>query len=111
KASKTLVKLSLSTISTLNASFPDEVAAYAAAGFDAIGPWGFELPDDDASNVAALRDAGLSVSNCIPTVPSFLQLGIPGLEGPSDPEERIAAICASIRRLAPYEPQSIVWLR
>jgi sugar phosphate isomerase/epimerase len=43
-------------------------------------------------------------------VPSFLELRIPGLEGPADPEERIAAICASIRRLAPYEPESIVVL-
>lgn len=104
------MKLSLSTISTLNASFPDEVAAYAAAGFDAIGLWEFELPDDDASNVAALRDAGLSVSNCIPTVPSFLQLAIPGMEGPPDPEERLDAICASIRRLAAYDPECVLCL-
>ena len=104
------MKLSLSTISTLNASFPDEVAAYAAAGFDAIGLWEFELPDDDASNVAALRDAGLTVSNCIPTVPSFLQLAIPGMEGPPDPEERIDAICLSIRRLAAYDPECVLCL-
>ena len=50
KASRTLVKLSLSTISTLNASFAEDVAAYAAAGFDAIGLWEFKLPDDDAAN-------------------------------------------------------------
>ena len=49
------MKLSLSTISTLNASFAQDVAAYAAAGFDAIGLWEFKLPDDDAANVAALR--------------------------------------------------------
>ena len=48
------MKLSLSTISTLNASFPDEVAAYAAAGFDAIGLWEFELPEDDATTITAL---------------------------------------------------------
>jgi sugar phosphate isomerase/epimerase len=104
------VKLSLSTISTVNASFGDDVSAYAAAGFDAIGLWEMKLPEDDAANREALRAAGLTVSNCIPTVPSFLQLGIPGFEGPADPEERITAICASIRRLAPYEPESIVVL-
>ena len=38
------MKLSLSTISTLNASFAEDVAAYAAAGFDAIGLWEFKLP-------------------------------------------------------------------
>jgi sugar phosphate isomerase/epimerase len=104
------VKLSLSTISTVNAPFAEDVAAYAAAGFDAIGLWELKLPEDDAANRQALRAAGLAVSNCIPTVPSFLQLGLPGLEGPADPEERIAAICASIRRLARYEPESVVLL-
>src|SRR4029078_11843362 len=103
KTSRTLVKLSLSTISTLESAFAEDVAAYAAAGFDAIGLWEFKLPDDDASNVAALRDVGLTVSNWIPTVASFLRLAIPGMEGPPDPEERIDAICLSIRRLAAYD--------
>src|SRR4029079_14672730 len=110
KASRTIVTLSLSTISTLNAPLAQDLDAHAAAGFDAIGLWEFKLPDDDASNVAALRDAGLSVSNCIPSVPSFLQLAIPGLEGPSDPEERLDAICASIRRLAAYDPECVLCL-
>jgi sugar phosphate isomerase/epimerase len=104
------VKLSLSTISTLNASFADDVAAYGAAGFDAIGLWEFKLPEDDAANVALLREAGLSVSNCIPTVPSFLQLAIPGIEGPSDPVDRVEAICASIARLAVYDPECVLCL-
>ena len=47
-----------------------------------------KLPADDAANRALLAEHGLSVSNCVPTVPSFLQLGIPGMEGPADPEER-----------------------
>lgn len=104
------MRLSLSTISTLNASFAEDVAAYAAAGFDAIGLWEFKLPADDDANVAVLRDAGLTVSNCIPAVMSFLQLAIPGMEGPLDPEERIEAICASIRRLAVYDPECVLCL-
>jgi sugar phosphate isomerase/epimerase len=104
------VRLSLSTISTLNASFEEDVAAYAAAGFDAIGLWEMKLPEDDDANRGALRSAGLAVANCIPTVPSFLQLAIPGMEGPADPEERADAICASIRRLARYEPGCVLCL-
>ena len=104
------MKLALSSISTIDASFAEDVRAYAAAGFDAIGLWEMKLPDDDAANREALRGAGLSVANCVPTVPSFLQLAIPGLEGPPDPDERADAICASIRRLAPYRPESIVVL-
>ena len=102
--------LSLSEISTVGASFADDVRAYAAAGFDAIGIWEFKLPGDDDANLALLRDAGLSVANVVPAVPSILQLAIPGMEGPPDPEERIEALCSSIRRLAPYEPESVLCL-
>jgi sugar phosphate isomerase/epimerase len=104
------VRLSLSQVSTLNASFAADVAAYADAGFDALGIWEFKLPDDDSENMNALGSAGLAVANCVPTVPSILQLTIPGLEGPADPEERIESICASVSRLARYGPESILCL-
>lgn len=104
------MKLSLSAVSTVNASFAEDVAAYAAAGFDAIGLWEMKLPADDEANRALLREHGLMVSNCVPTVPSFLQLAIPGLEGPADPGERLEAICASIERLAAYEPDCVLVL-
>ena len=104
------MKLSLSAISTVNAAFAEDVEAYAAAGFDAIGLWEMKLPADDAANRALLAEHGLGVSNCVPTVPSFLQLGIPGLEGPADPAERLEAICGSIERLAAYEPECVLVL-
>jgi len=104
------VKRSLSAISTLNASFAEDVAAYAAAGFDAIGLWEMKLPEDDAANIELLRSNGLTVSNCVPTVPSFLPLAIPGMEGPTGTQTRVDAICASIRRLAAYEPECVVCL-
>ena len=104
------MKLSLSAISTLNGSFAEDVGAYAAAGFDAIGLWEMKLPADDDDNRALLRAAGLKVSNCVPTVPSFLQLAIPGMEGPADPSVRLAGIRGSIRRLARYEPECVVLL-
>ena len=94
----------------MNASFAEDVVAYAAAGFDAIGLWEFKLPADDAANVELVRANGLTVSNCVPTVPSFLQLAIPGMEGPADPGERTEAICASIHRLARYGPECVVCL-
>jgi sugar phosphate isomerase/epimerase len=104
------VKLSLSEISTIGASFEDDVAAYAEAGFDGIGIWEFKLPEDDHANIALLREAGLEVATCVPTVPSFLPLGIPGLEGPPDPGERVEALSASMRRLARYKPESVLCL-
>jgi sugar phosphate isomerase/epimerase len=104
------VKLSLSEISTVNASFAEDVEAYAAAGFDAIGIWEMKLPPDDEANLALLARHGLAVSNCVPTVPSFLQLAVPGLEGPADPDERIVALCDSIPRLAAYHPECVLCL-
>jgi len=104
------VKLALSEISTVNASFEEDVVAYSAAGFDGIGIWEMKLPPDDDANRALLREAGRAVASCIPTVPSILPLLLPGMEGPPDPEERIGLVCASVRRLAAYEPESVLCL-
>jgi sugar phosphate isomerase/epimerase len=104
------VILSLSEISTVGATFAEDVEAYAAAGFDAIGIWEFKLPDDDEANRELLREHGLRVGVCVPTVPSVLALAIPGMEGPSEPAARVDALCASVARLAVYEPECIACL-
>ena len=104
------MKLALSEISTVNASFEEDVAAYSAAGFDAIGIWEMKLPPDDEANLSLLREAGLAVASCIPTVPSILPLLLPGMEGPPTLEQRVAALCASMRRLAAFEPESVLCL-
>jgi sugar phosphate isomerase/epimerase len=104
------MKLALSEISTVGASFAEDVAAYAEAGFDGIGLWEFKLPEDDSANLALLREAGLAVASCVPAVPSLLALGLPGMEGPPDPKERVEALCASMRRLAAYQPESVLCL-
>ncbi len=102
------MRLSLSEISTPGATFEEDVAAYAAAGFDGIGIWEFKLPEYDAANHALLREAGLAVANCVPAIPSVLPLRLPGMEGPPDVEARIDALCASVGRLAAYEPESVL---
>ena len=102
--------LSLSEISTVRATFAEDVEAYAATGFDAIGIWEFKLPDDDAANVALLREHGLRVAVCVPEVPSVLPLAIPGLEGPDDPAERIEALQLSVARFMAYQPECVACL-
>jgi 4-hydroxyphenylpyruvate dioxygenase len=104
------VRLSLSEISTVGASFEEDVAAYSAAGFEGIGIWETKLPADDAANRALLRASGLAVAPCVPSVPSILPLGLPGMEGPPDVEERVANLCASMRRLSAYEPECVLCL-
>lgn len=102
--------LSLSEISTPGASFADDVDAYAAAGFGAIGIWEYKLPDDDEANIELLRERGLRVAVCVPEVPSVLPLAIPGMEGPPDPVERIDALRLSVARLSGYRPECVACL-
>jgi sugar phosphate isomerase/epimerase len=83
------------------------VRAYAAVGADGIGIWELKLEDDDAA-LEALEASGLGRASAIPAIPSILPL--PQMEGPADPRERTDAICASVHRLARFEPSGIVCL-
>lgn len=101
------MSLSLSEISTVSASFRDDLRAYAAAGFDGIGIWEMKLGDDEA-DLEAFRASGLRATNCVPLVPSILPNTV--IEGPEDVEARIQALCASMRRFARYEPDCVLCL-
>jgi sugar phosphate isomerase/epimerase len=85
------------------------VRAYAAAGADAIGLWEMKLPErGDAAALELLKASGLGSAAAVPAVPSILPL--PLLEGPEEPAARVEAICASLYRLAPFEPSGVVCL-
>ena len=86
-----------------------DLRAYAAAGVDGIGIWEIKLPEggDDQAH-EQLEASGLGRAAAVPAVPSILPL--PLMEGPADPRERIDAICASVHRLARFEPSSVVCL-
>jgi sugar phosphate isomerase/epimerase len=102
------VILSLSEISTVGASFEEDVRAYAAAGFDGIGIWEMKLGDDEAADLAALRSSGLRVTNCVPNVPSILPNAV--IDGPDDVDARIESMCASVHRLARFDPDCVLCL-
>jgi sugar phosphate isomerase/epimerase len=104
-----LPAFSISQVSTLAAGFGDDLRAYARAGVDGIGIWELKLgdgPDDEA--LGALAASGLGAASAVPDVPSILPL--PLLPGPDDPQERVAALCASVHRLAAFGPSAIVCL-
>jgi sugar phosphate isomerase/epimerase len=98
-------RVSVSQITTVSASFADDLDAYRAAGADGIGIWEFKLAED---SLERFQQSGLAAATAVPAVPSILPL--PLMEGPTDPEARIEAICAGIRRLAPFEPTGMLFL-
>ena len=57
-----------------------------------------------------MRESGLGAAYCVPAIPSLLQLALPGMEGPADPAERVEALCASMGRLARFEPACVICL-
>jgi len=96
-------------VTTLAASFADDVRAYAAAGADGIGIWELKLDegaDDEAHE--RLAASGLGLASAVPAFPSILPL--PLLGGPTDPRERVEALCASVHRLAALGAPAIVCL-
>jgi sugar phosphate isomerase/epimerase len=102
-----LRKFGICELSTLNASFEDDLAAYAAAGADAVSIFeGKLVAGREAEQLEAFRRSGLSASAAVLAVPSVLPL--PKFPGPERPEERLEAMLAGMRRLAPFEPTAFV---
>ena len=102
-----LPRFSVSQVSTLTASFADDVRAYAGAGLAGLGVWELKLGDGPDTEALELFEAsGLAATSAVPEVPSILPL--PRLPGPDDPRERIDSICAAIHRLAAFRPSGVV---
>jgi sugar phosphate isomerase/epimerase len=99
------MRLSISQVTTVTQSFADDLDAYEAAGADGVGIWELKLADD---SLGRFRASGLEAAAAVPAVPSILPL--PLMEGPADPAERVEAIRAGIRRLAPFEPACVLFL-
>ncbi len=100
-------RLAICEFSTLNASFEDDLRAYAAAGVEGISICELKLVEGrKGEQLEAFRASGLEASSCVPAVPTILPIA--AMPGPDDPEERVEAIRAGMRRLAPFEPAAFV---
>ena len=98
----------ISQISTLPASFEEDLRAYRDAGAEGIGVWEIKLREgEEEALLAALRESGLTSTTAVPAVPSIAPIPIPG---PDDPAERVEAYCSGLRRLAPFQPSAVVLL-
>ena len=67
-----------------------------------------KLGDDEADLARVPRQRPAARRTACPRVPSILPNTV--IEGPDDVEERIEAICASLRRFARYEPDCVLCL-
>jgi sugar phosphate isomerase/epimerase len=101
-------RFAISQITTLPASFEDDLRAYCEAGAEGIGIWEIKLEDGrEQKQLTALRESGLESTSAVPAVPSIAPIPIPG---PAHPAERVEAYCAGLRRLQPFEPSAVVLL-
>jgi sugar phosphate isomerase/epimerase len=98
-------RLSISQITTVTESFASDLDLYRAAGAAGIGIWEMKLADD---SLERFRRSGLEAAAAVPAIPSILPL--PLMDGPEDPDARVEALCAGIRRLAPFEPLCVLFL-
>jgi sugar phosphate isomerase/epimerase len=103
RATQQLPPFSISQVSTLAASFAEDVRAYTAAGADGIGIW--ELKLDDGS-LEEFQASGLGSATAVPEVPSVHPL--PLLPGPDTVRERVDSLLRSLEVLAPFEPAAVL---
>lgn len=99
--------LSISGVTTYTAPVETDIEAYRAAGATGIGLWEFKFQDGkDGEVLNAMRSSGLRATLCVPKVPSVCPDRY--FTEPTDPGERVKAMCAGIERLAPFDPVAIL---
>jgi sugar phosphate isomerase/epimerase len=103
-------RFSVCEISTLKASFKEDLAACQMGGAQGIGICEFKLTanGNDKLAHAAFRASGLTATICVPATLSVLPL--PLMPGLTDPAKRVAALCAGLRRLAMFGPTTCMCL-
>src|SRR5437764_4525087 len=104
-----MAEFSVCELTTINLSFDEEVELLQRLGVRGMGIFEPKLPEgEDAASARKLREAGITATVCIPGTLAVLPLE--KFPGPPEPEVRIEQICAQIRRLAAFEPATIMCL-
>jgi sugar phosphate isomerase/epimerase len=102
-------RFSVSEISTLNRSFAEDVHGYAAGGAEGIGVSEAKLPPGrDTESRALLREGGLAATICLTNEGSILPTAMSAQ--PTEPDRRVELLSESIRRLAAFQPVTVLLL-
>jgi sugar phosphate isomerase/epimerase len=103
-------RLSVCELTTPDTTFEQDLELISAAGATGVAISETKLrPGEESAQLKAFRDSGLKATICLPSNLSALPPRPPVFyPGPDDPEQRTALMCDSVRRLAPFEPASIV---
>jgi sugar phosphate isomerase/epimerase len=103
-------RFSICEYTTPDTSFEQDLELAAETGATGISICEFKLRDgEEEAQLEALRASGLAAALCMPTSISPLPASRV-FPGPTALDERIEAMCASVRRLAPFRPATIVVL-
>jgi sugar phosphate isomerase/epimerase len=101
-------KLSICEFTTPDTTFEEDLELIAQVGATGIGICEFKLREgEDDEQLEAFRASGLHAGLCIPVNISPLPDNRI-FPGPSALDERLELMCRSVRRLAPFEPATIV---
>jgi sugar phosphate isomerase/epimerase len=103
-------RFSLCQAMSPDSTFEEDLELVSALGVAGTSILESKLRDgEEAKQLEAFEASGLRATACLPSfsspLPSYPRMIRPGSE---DPEERIALMCESVRRLAPFGPDSIV---
>jgi sugar phosphate isomerase/epimerase len=84
-------------------SFAEDLVLYQKAKVDGIGITERKVTND-REDLARFKASGLEAASCFLAASSILPS--PLMPGPEDPAERLDVLCQSVRRLAPFEPDT-----
>jgi sugar phosphate isomerase/epimerase len=103
-------RISICQLTVPDSTFEEDLDLIAAAGLPGIAISESKIREgDEDSLLAAFRSSGLEATVCIPDNLGVLPIYPTGIyDGPDDPDARVKLMCDSVRRLAPFEPDSIV---
>jgi sugar phosphate isomerase/epimerase len=99
-------RFSVAAITAIDQTYEQDLAVFREAGAEGIALWESKLADrKDSDSIAELRESGLHATTCIPEVVSIWPIPFPG---PSDPNDRIRALCSAVRRFAAFEAEILL---